>query len=231
MSVTWMAWVWQQQCPNAGIKLTLLALADHAGEDGTAFPGCARLGEKTGQDERTIRRHLDTLEEMGLLTRERRRRQDGTLGTYTYTLQNTTGQLRPLVVDARHQRTPMSGSPADTDVRAEPSVSKTSVEPSVLCIDAFETFWVAYGKVGPKKKARECWLKALAKTGGDPEPILQGVRAWREYWDTPGAANVKWPQGWLNEERWNDQPPAVQGSSSKNGRSIEAILKVTGAMQ
>jgi DNA-binding transcriptional ArsR family regulator len=219
MSVRWITWAWDQNCGSAARKLLLVALADHAGEEGSAFPGTGRLAEKTGMGNSTVRRHLDALEKDGFVTRDRRRRGDGTLGTYLYQLvdQRSPSSGGPALTVEHHQRSPLSGSPALTVERAEPSFPNRQIEPSVLCIDLdveFERFWSAYGRVGPKKKARECWLKALKKTGGDPEPILNGVVAWRAYWDTPGAANVKWPQGWLTEERWNDPPP--QTSSTLN---------------
>lgn len=72
---------------------------------------------------------------------------------------------------------------------------------------AFLTFWEMFGRIGPRKVAFECWQKARRKA--DAETILLGLERWVRYWITPGAASVKWPQGWLNEERWNDEPPTV----------------------
>lgn len=50
-------------------KLVLLALADHANDDGNAArPGLARLEVKTGLSRRTVQRALAHLEEHGVIT-------------------------------------------------------------------------------------------------------------------------------------------------------------------
>lgn len=69
----------------------------------------------------------------------------------------------------------------------------------------FMCFWQMYGRVGPRKVAWECWQRARRKAPA--EAIIAGLERWVVYWQQPGAAAVKWPQGWLNEERWNDEPP------------------------
>ena|SRR6478735_7402227 len=69
----------------------------------------------------------------------------------------------------------------------------------------FMRFWQTYGRVGPRKVAWQCWLKAVRKAA--PADIIAGLERWVTYWQQPGASAVKWPQGWLNEERWNDDPP------------------------
>lgn len=49
-------------------KILLLALADHAHDDGTKiFPAVARMSVKTSMSERTVQRHLRELVERGLL--------------------------------------------------------------------------------------------------------------------------------------------------------------------
>lgn len=91
----------------------------------------------------------------------------------------------------------------------------------------FELFWATYGKVGPRKKARECWMKAV-KNGADPAAIQRGLEAWCQYWRSPGAANVKWPQGWLNEERWKDDPPVLLATVQNRpvNKGLEAVARV-----
>ncbi|MAT04924.1 MAG: hypothetical protein CL424_07765 [Acidimicrobiaceae bacterium] len=98
MSVKAMTWAWQQQTATAGQKLVLLALADHAGEDFTCYPSTARLSEKTGYTVRTIRSLIDDLEaDSFVIKAHRKRRRDGTLGTWVYRLN---GQCHPDVTGA-----------------------------------------------------------------------------------------------------------------------------------
>lgn len=66
------AWAYKQRGLTAGRKFVLVALADFADEQWSCFPGQERLAQMTGQDVRSVRRHIEELERLGLLTRERR---------------------------------------------------------------------------------------------------------------------------------------------------------------
>jgi DNA-binding transcriptional ArsR family regulator len=209
MSVKWITWAWEQPCGGAGEKLTLIALADHAGEDGTAFPGAARLADKTGQGNSTIRRHLDALEEHGLLSRERRRRADGTLSTYTYTLIQRSDRAEPALN--------LGGSPALTGERAEPSVPNRQKEPTPLppkgggpTDTTFAEFWAMYPRKESKPRALRAF-KAAVKRTGDLEVIMAGLRRWTAHWTAARTAThfIPGPAVWLNGDKWDDQCPTV----------------------
>lgn len=75
MSVQAMAWAFSVEL-SPGPKFTLLALANFADEDGDCYPGQERLAQMTGQDVRTIQRHLKAMEESGILTRRHQYRED-----------------------------------------------------------------------------------------------------------------------------------------------------------
>ena len=74
---------------------------------------------------------------------------------------------------------------------------------------AFDEFWQLYDKTGPRKKAQQCF-EAAVKRGNTCEQIVDGLRKWVWYWKQPGSAAMKWPQGFLNQEYFNDEPPAVR---------------------
>lgn len=67
MSVKVTTWVWEQDLPpNA--KIVLLAVADHADDDGgNSYPSHDTLAKKTGFSTRQVKRVLDSLVEMGYL--------------------------------------------------------------------------------------------------------------------------------------------------------------------
>ena len=67
MSVRAMTWAWEQSIPPNG-KIVLLALADHAHDDGrNAYPSLGRLARKTGYSDRQVQRILTELCRTGLI--------------------------------------------------------------------------------------------------------------------------------------------------------------------
>ncbi len=63
-------WVWWQSRATGIPKLVLLAIADHASDEGVAWPGVARLAGMVGKSPRTVQRCLEELEALGDLKRE-----------------------------------------------------------------------------------------------------------------------------------------------------------------
>lgn len=53
------------------VKLVAVVLADHADSDGVCWPSYRKIAEKAGCDERTARRHIKTLIELGVVTKLR----------------------------------------------------------------------------------------------------------------------------------------------------------------
>lgn len=68
----------------------------------------------------------------------------------------------------------------------------------------FDEFWKIYPKKAGKPAALKAWRAAM-KRGVDPDEILAGAR---DYAGSEAVARgfVKFPQGWLNDERWRDEP-------------------------
>jgi DNA-binding transcriptional ArsR family regulator len=69
----------------AARKLTLIALADRAGDDGVCWPSVAKIAHDTELSESTVRRALRELCELGLIEVQRRR-VDGASMTNAYRL-------------------------------------------------------------------------------------------------------------------------------------------------
>ena len=78
-------WAWQQPCTGTR-KLVLLALADHAHDDGRCWPGVQGLAIKCGLGERTMRAALGDLVALGLIQSEARYRDDGSQSSNNYAL-------------------------------------------------------------------------------------------------------------------------------------------------
>lgn len=75
MSVEAMAWAFKQDIDDAQTKLVLLALCDHADEDGWCWPSLERLARKSACSHDTATRRIHMLENLGFIARRRRARQ------------------------------------------------------------------------------------------------------------------------------------------------------------
>lgn len=89
MSLKALGWAFGQLAAadlTDGEKVMLLALADHANDDGECFPSVSRLGQIIGRGDRTVRDRIAALEDKALLVRVQRRRENGSLSTNAYRL-------------------------------------------------------------------------------------------------------------------------------------------------
>lgn len=139
MSVEAMAWAFKQDLPDSQIKLVLLSLCDHADEDGRCWPSQERLAQKSACSVRTVRRRIQQLADMGILT-IRYRPQKTPIYVISFIKSNMIGQR------GRHRHKMLIGQTQDVDrplVADKPSIdSKPSVEdsnaPSARADDLFE---------------------------------------------------------------------------------------------
>lgn len=139
-----MTWAYKQNV-STGAKFVLVTLANFADGNGVCFPGQQRLCSMTGQGERSVRRHLEQLELLGIITIQERRRADGSKTSNLYQL-HTAGEKGPTRTEPpssasgqdgrltsgqkrQHYRPKTTGSPANL-AGHEPPVNHQS-EPSV----------------------------------------------------------------------------------------------------
>lgn len=71
MSVKYLGLVLDHLKAKPAVKLVAVVLADHADADGVCWPSYRRIAERTGLDDRTVRRHVRTLIELGVITKLR----------------------------------------------------------------------------------------------------------------------------------------------------------------
>jgi hypothetical protein len=74
MSVKRITAVWDLSLAEGNDRLIMLALADHADDDGFAWPGVERIAEKCRLSKRTVLRSIESLEALGELWVSRNRR-------------------------------------------------------------------------------------------------------------------------------------------------------------
>lgn len=110
---------WDVKGLDAQSRLVLLLLADVADEAGVCWPSVAFISERTGLGDRAIRYRLTELDDLGLLSRTRRHRRDGSLSTYTFRLHlPACGAGSPPACGAAHEPT-MSEPTISSSLRSE----------------------------------------------------------------------------------------------------------------
>jgi hypothetical protein len=217
-----MNWAWGIPGLNPTERLTLLALADYADNEGYCFPGQDVLMERVGVSRRTIVSTLQSLEDRGFFRRERRTLERGRRTSDGYQLGQRADSARatddrPNVQTVAHTyKEEPSGEPSVPPIAPhgghEPIQGlEAPPEPEE---DHFSLFWAAYPRKVGKPQALRAWKKALK--GGTHWSIIVGGAA--AYAEDPNRedAFTKHPGPWLNAEAWNDGPlperPAAPGA-------------------
>ena len=203
MSITLMSRCWNLPATvPSGARLVLLAMADHASDDGVCWPGVAGIANKTGLTERTVQYHLTAMKEAGYLRSTPRA---GRTNLYTLTL--PAQSIAPLGCNPLHHGGEVDCTPGVKPIAPEPSV-ESSVEPSVQQKPSaalppdFVAFWKEYPKKVGRKAALKEWLKAKDKP--DIATILAAIAAqkkgskWRDGY-------VLDPERWLKRGCWDDE--------------------------
>lgn len=220
MSIKVMAWAWEQATTSSGEKLVLLALADHANDDGQCWPGMERIGQKCGMGKRQVSNHVQRLIEAGLLGTTRRCRDDHKYSTYLYQLNlSSSGNGVPL-----GQEKPSSAGPAEVEFRAEPSVKNRKKEPSVSSSsvdDGFAEFWAIYPRKVGKGAAIKAWKMAIKVA--PPNEILDGCKQYAGLRQQEDPRYTAHPATWLNQQRWTDEIPSSPEQKPMLSRREENI--------
>jgi hypothetical protein len=225
VSVRAMAKVWECSKHGGTELLALLALADFADDEGTAFPSVGTLARKCRLQPRRMNYILASLQESGELEI---RANKGRLGTNLYRIRLHAQGMHSSAGVHGNAGVHSTASPPCTPVR-EPlhsSADKPSItikEPSSskkLVPDFFEEFYKAY----PRKVSRTNAVKAFraAKIGRAELPKLLadiGRRLADGDWSLDKPRFIPHPASYLNGRRWEDEvaPVTVAGGKPWEG--------------
>lgn len=143
MSFKVMTWAMNQK-PKGDFKpltkFVLMHLADLADQDGKSYPSLRYLSESTGLSPSTVRKHLHTLAEAGLVEIVWGKRSDGSYSANTYYLNTGEGTPRELEGTPRE----LQGTPRET-VGVSPGNSR--------CNDpAIDPLYIFIGEAGIEKE-------------------------------------------------------------------------------
>lgn len=119
-------WAYEQDIQPCGRKFVLVALAGFADEEGFCYPSQETIAKMTGQDARSVQRHLKALEKDGLIKRKARWKKAGGRNSDGYTLQAPASRLRPNTTNCQVSRA--TDCPVD---KLSPDLSEDRKDPSV----------------------------------------------------------------------------------------------------
>lgn len=192
-----------------------------------------QIADASGTSERTIQRTLAKLTEHGLIYVEQRFKGPMQLPSqYSFpddekpnTMGVTTGHQGVTDmhrVTDRHQGG-ASQSPLyrkDTNERVKELTPPKSPKENAALKTAFDLFWAEYPKKVGKAEAWQAWCK-LNPAPELVEQIMGGVERYKLAMAGKEAKYIKFPQGWINGRRWEDQiEPATPAATEKWGVPI-----------
>jgi hypothetical protein len=178
-------------------KLVLLGIANHLGDQG-AWPAISTLARYANASERSVKRDIQELIELGELRVELQNaptQNQYKTNLYWITIQSGVTDSASGVT-AQVSRGDSSGKSGVTPVGTQ-NINITIKEPSIETSNkAFEEFWKLYPKKIAKADALKAWNKAIkTKTA---EKLLELTKAYAEG-KLPDQTYIPYPASWLNK--------------------------------
>jgi hypothetical protein len=206
-----MVWVMDHSKARLGDRLVLLAIANHAREDGTnAWPSVAQIAREARVTPRSVQRSMRVLETLGELIVEPGA---GFRGT----------NLCRVAMSGVQGTDETSGVTSTTE-GGDARVTRTVLEPSLVG-EAFARFWNIYPRrTGGPKQAKIEFAKAL-REGASVAEIIEGARRFADDPNLPkDRTKIPHATTWLHQGRWGDdplpgngEPPPRAGSGGSGG--------------
>lgn len=201
-----MTWAVKQKTANAGQKLVLLLLANHAnGHTGQCNPSQGLLATECCMGLSTLRRHLIDLEEQGFIQVVHKFADNMKRPNQYYLNIGSQNQA----IDHPNWMDPTSKSdvPLPPNRMIEPGI-KTSNKTNTVVDQKnnyFDEFWKAY----PRKTNKGFARKVFEKLKVDDVMLTKMIQAIyvqnKNIWKDKDQQYIPHPSTWLNGERWEDE--------------------------
>lgn len=244
MSIKVMAKVWEWSQAESASLLLMLALADHADDDGLCYPGVERLARKCRISPRSVQRHLKELEGIGEIRVDVGRGvtvQGGATNRYRITV-NASGQPRTQsgvnltggdkpgleVVTNRAGSGDIALSPESSVEPSERTVipltpgggEASSIQSKMNLLDGFAEFWAEYPRKVKKDKALAAWKrKRCAAIREEIMLALAMQKTWPQ-WLKKAGQFIPHPTTWLNGGEWQNEGHTVDQPKAKEKRGF-----------
>lgn len=219
-------WAWEIQGLSPVERLVLLAIADHADESHSSYPGQELLARRSCCSVRTVQRVLPRLEELGILSRVRRYVEGGrTSDRYVLRVGYTpdchlTSETSVTAIYDERDRHQCQGNPQNPQNPQVPPIVPQPEGEMELQQPGFDDWWAVYPLKKDKGAARRAFTRAVKKVSVDV--IVAAASAYR---DDPNRDPrfTKYPASWLNAEAW-ENGPLPQRASTSGGTAVERML-------
>lgn len=207
LSIDALRWAWVADVNTSSERLVLLAFADRAGEDNTAWPSMARLEKDTKLDIKTVKKVVNTLIENGFLVDTGERK-------------GSTGRVRVLQLVGVNCREfgnepkngmipkfpcnePNFGSLNEPNIGTQNLPKKQPKKQPVVYSEKFDQFWSEYPTC-KRKGTREAANKTFEKYKKDFDLIMSVLSEFKkdEMWIKNGGEFIAAPSSWLNAQHW-----------------------------
>jgi hypothetical protein len=198
MSIEAVSLVLNQSKATGRAKLVLLGIANHLGDQG-AWPSISTLARYANASERSVKRDIQELVELGELKVELQNAPTRTqykTNLYWLTIGSGVTDSTAGVTDWV-SRGDSSGKSGVTPVGTQ-NIILTIKEPSLKSdLDSFDTFWNLYPKKVAKADALKAWKQVLKKKTADE--MIGITKAYSES-KLPDMTYIPYPASWLNKE-------------------------------
>lgn len=114
-----------------------------------------------------------------------------------------------------------SESESESDLRTK---AKRPASRPPAGVDNFDAFWIAY----PRKVGKSAALKSWNKLNPPIDDILAALK-WQvksEQWMKDAGQFIPHPATWLNQGRWQDEPPDDSASPRAADRRLDPLRKI-----
>ena len=198
MSIEAVSLVLNQSKATGRAKLVLLGIANHLGDQG-AWPSIGTLARYANASERSVKRDIQELVELGELKVELQNaptHHQYKTNLYWITIGSGVTDLASGVT-TQVSRGDSSGKSGVTPVGTQ-NIILTIKEPSIeTSKNRFDEFWNLYPKKVAKSDAIKAWNKATKKKTADE--LLKLTKAYAES-KLPEDKYIPYPASWLNKE-------------------------------
>lgn len=186
MSIQALSWCITKEIPNPTSKLVLMILCNYANENNQSYPSEKHLGKIVGVSDRSIRRCIKQLSELGLLVVEQR---IGTSNLYTINMGMDT--------DVQTVRTSTTNNTkVDTKVNNKETKDKYDQD--------FLEFWDVYPRKVNKSHTHTKWLSVVKKYQ-KKKLLVCAIRFANETKNNRTEERyIPHPSTWLNQKRYED---------------------------